>query len=148
MINLQIDKQYRVNEISAALQTAVEAALTDQGKSRESEISVMITGDAKLRKLNQQFLSKDHATDVLSFPSGGDGNYLGDIAISYPRAKAQAAVGGHRVQEELQLLTVHGVLHLLGHDHAEPEEKTRMWTAQERILRQLGVSPHVARQEA
>lgn len=148
MIHLQIDKRYRGSKISGVLQTAIQTALADQGKSPEAEVSLMITGDAKLRDLNKQFLGEDHATDVLSFPSGGDGNYLGDIAISYPRAKAQAAAGGHRVQQELQLLSVHGVLHLLGYDHAEPQDKVRMWAAQERILRKLGVSAGVARQAA
>jgi probable rRNA maturation factor len=66
--------------------------------------------------------------------------YLGDIAISLPRATAQAEAAGHPVAAELQLLTVHGVLHLLGHDHAEPEEKAAMWAAQAAVLATLGVT--------
>ena len=65
--------------------------------------------------------------------------YLGDILISMPRASQQAAVAGHPLEAEVQLLVVHGVLHLLGYDHAEPEEKRRMWAAQADILSSLGL---------
>jgi probable rRNA maturation factor len=65
--------------------------------------------------------------------------YLGDVIISYPRALEQSAAAGHTVQDELQLLVVHGVLHLLGHDHATEEEKARMWADQQEILAGLGV---------
>lgn len=71
----------------------------------------LITTDAELRRLNTQFLQHDYATDVLSFPESND------IAISYPRAAAQAARHGHSVPRELQVLMLHGVLHLLGYDH-------------------------------
>jgi probable rRNA maturation factor len=80
---------------------------------------------------------------VLSFPSESDdpdseGRYFGDIAISYPRAHAQAAAGGHSANAELQLLAVHGVLHLLGHEHTAANQKKRMWRAQAEILAGLG----------
>jgi probable rRNA maturation factor len=74
-----------------------------------------ITGDAELRRLNRDFLGKDYPTDVLSFPSDGAG--LGDIAISRHRAAAQAAAFGHTLTRELQLLMLHGLLHLKGMDH-------------------------------
>jgi probable rRNA maturation factor len=83
---------------------------------------------------------------VLSFPAGevmpgmaeaGLAAYLGDVAISVARAAAQAAAGGHSLAAELQLLTVHGVLHLLGHDHDEPAAKAAMWAAQTAVLTQL-----------
>jgi probable rRNA maturation factor len=66
--------------------------------------------------------------------------YLGDVLISYQRAQVQAAAGGHPVEDELQLLVVHGVLHLLGFDHAEETEKAKMWAEQSKILSQLGCS--------
>jgi probable rRNA maturation factor len=69
----------------------------------------------------------------------GEPTYLGDVVISYPRAKEQAVSAGHLVADELLLLVVHGVLHLLGYDHAAPGEKRKMWAAQTDILRQLGV---------
>jgi probable rRNA maturation factor len=80
---------------------------------------------------------------VLSFPAddtdpdSGE-RYIGDILISYPSAATQAASAGHTIREELQLLVVHGVLHLLGFDHAAPEEKTRMWEIQTQVLESLG----------
>jgi probable rRNA maturation factor len=95
-------------------------------------------------------MGEDAPTDVLSFPFGdlpsaarireaasqpGQPTYLGDIAISFPRAKEQAAAAGHSVEAELRLLVVHGVLHLLGHDHAGPADRARMWQAQEEILK-------------
>ncbi len=64
--------------------------------------------------------------------------YLGDVIISYPRAQAQAQAGGHALPAELQLLVVHGVLHLLGHDHGAPAEKEAMWALQAEILQRLG----------
>jgi probable rRNA maturation factor len=92
--------------------------------------------------LNRQYLGVDAPTDVLSFPVGevdpeSEALYLGDILISYPQALAQAEAAGHPVQAELQLLVVHGTLHLLGYDHAEEDEKTLMWKAQDEILARL-----------
>jgi probable rRNA maturation factor len=65
--------------------------------------------------------------------------YLGDVVISVPRAAAQAREAGHSLEAEAQLLVIHGVLHLLGHDHAEAQEKDRMWAAQAEILERLGL---------
>lgn len=80
---------------------------------RGREVACLITSDAELRRLNRQFLGKNHATDVLSFPSV-DG---GEIAISIDRAKAQAAEHGHRAADEVRILMLHGLLHLAGMDH-------------------------------
>ncbi len=71
----------------------------------------LITTDAELRRLNLRYLQHDYATDVLSFPESND------IAISYPRALAQAALHGHSADLELRVLLLHGLLHLLGYDH-------------------------------
>ena len=71
----------------------------------------LITTDAELRRLNLRFRRKDYPTDVLSFPESND------IAISWPRAKAQAAHYGHSPADEVRVLMLHGVLHLLGMDH-------------------------------
>ncbi|WP_321477454.1 rRNA maturation RNase YbeY [uncultured Paludibaculum sp.] len=77
----------------------------------------LITGDEELRRLNREFRASDYATDVLSFPSGSPVGPLGDIAISTERAQAQAAENGHSTPTEIQILLLHGLLHLLGHDH-------------------------------
>lgn len=77
----------------------------------------LIANDAELRRLNREFRKKDYATDVLSFPSGQALGFLGDIAISFERAECQAAEYRHSAEEEIKILMLHGVLHLLGMDH-------------------------------
>jgi probable rRNA maturation factor len=80
----------------------------------------LITNNRSLRKLNQQFLGHDYATDVLSFPSGdgnSPGDSLGDLAISVEKAEAQAVEFGHSRLDEVRILMLHGLLHLLGFDH-------------------------------
>ena len=81
----------------------------------------LISGDAELRRLNRDFRGKDYPTDVLSFPAGpwpqAPGPRLGDVAISLPRARAQARRSGHSITQEIRILMLHGVLHLLGMDH-------------------------------
>lgn len=76
----------------------------------------LITDDEELRELNLRFRKKNQPTDVLSFPAGG-GPLLGSLAISYDRARAQAAEFRHRTEEEIRILMLHGVLHLNGMDH-------------------------------
>jgi len=142
MIHLVVDKRYQAMRLRPLLKMTADTALEYQGFEPSASMSLVLTGDAKLKKLNTQFLGENHATDVLSFPSGdsfapGHSGYLGDVVISLPRARAQAKVGGHHLRSELQLLTVHGILHLLGYDHATPAEKKRMWAAQDEILRKL-----------
>lgn len=143
MITLEISEDYRFQLNSHVLKSA-QITLQHQLISPDSEVTIVITGDEQLRKLNQEFRDFDAPTDVLSFPADftdpeTEAPYLGDIVISYPRAEQQAAVVGHSVVNELQLLVVHGVLHLLGYDHASTQEKNEMWTAQKEILVQLGL---------
>lgn len=77
----------------------------------------LVSDDRELRRLNRNFRGKDFPTDVLSFPSDGKSSYLGDIAISVDRAAESAGTYGHSVEEEVQILLLHGLLHLLGMDH-------------------------------
>lgn len=93
-------------------------------KRLESEVAggrsfcCLVTNDKELQRLNRQFRKKDYATDVLSFRALGDpDSALGEIAISFDRAKEQAVELGHAVGDEVALLMLHGVLHLLGMDH-------------------------------
>jgi probable rRNA maturation factor len=131
-------------EITPVLLQAARLTLEQQGLPAESSLSIVLSDDKQLQALNRQFLEIDEPTDVLSFPAGqidpesGEA-YLGDIVISYERALAQATQAGHSVEAELQLLVVHGVLHLLGYDHAEPDEKAAMWAAQSEALTRLGL---------
>jgi probable rRNA maturation factor len=141
-IHAHIDEDFAGEVNPKLLRDAAKAVLTQQAAAAGS-LSIAVSGDETLHALNKQHLGHDQPTDVLSFPSDTDdpdeqGRYFGDIVISYPRAFAQAQSGSHAVEAELQLLTVHGVLHLLGHDHAEPDEKARMWQAQAVILEELG----------
>jgi probable rRNA maturation factor len=134
------------------LERAAQAALEHQGASSESELSILLTDDARLQALNQKYLGIDAPTDVLSFPASETdpetgAPYLGDILISVPRAQAQAEAAGHPLEAEVQLLVVHGVLHLLGHDHADANEKARMWKAQAEILERLGLGKIQIREE-
>ena len=77
----------------------------------------LITNDEELQALNKQFLDHDYPTDVLSFPSVGPYGSIGDIAISWDRAKDQASEYGHTTEQEIRILMLHGVLHLSGMDH-------------------------------
>jgi probable rRNA maturation factor len=126
------------------LQRAAQAALQYQAEAPDVELSIVLTDNERLHELNLNYLGVDSPTDVLSFPASETDpetgtRYLGDILISVPRAQAQADAAGHPLESEVQLLVVHGVLHLMGHDHAEPEEKERMWKAQSEILESLGL---------
>jgi probable rRNA maturation factor len=143
MIHFTIEKRYSEMQLEPLLQRAAETAMAHQGLPADSEMSLVVTGDAELQKLNLQFLGEDRSTDVLSFPAeveAGPGAYLGDVVISLPRARAQAKAGGHPIEAELQLLAVHGILHLAGHDHATAQQKNDMWAAQSEILKQLGLA--------
>ena len=111
------------------------APSSDSPAASKSEVAqgrpfdCLITGDAELRRLNREFLGKDYPTDVLSFPGPDPAEAaathrrpaaarpLGDIAISFPRARAQARAFGHDTGQEIQILMLHGLLHLLGMDH-------------------------------
>lgn len=134
------------------LVTAVTTTLHHQQISPPAELTVLLSDDQQLHQLNRDFRQVDSPTDVLSFPGGATlpgmpMPYLGDIAISVPTATRQAAQAGHDLKAELQLLAIHGTLHLLGHDHAEPDGKAAMWAAQQTILDQLGLN-HVKATEA
>mgnify|MGYP000877329369 CR=1 FL=1 len=88
-----------------------------QDVARGRQFCCLITNDAELQRLNREFLGNDYPTDVLSFPTGARDGVLGEIAISIDRAKEQAAEHGHTSDEEIRILMLHGVLHLLGMDH-------------------------------
>jgi probable rRNA maturation factor len=144
-INLKIDSAFAQQVDRAGLRAAARAALKQQQAPGPAALSLLVSTDATLHRLNAEFLKEDHPTDVLSFPSDASGEsdpdtgvrYYGDIAISLPTARAQAKAARHPLLAELQLLAVHGVLHLLGHDHARAREKAKMWQAQADILAAL-----------
>lgn len=101
-------KRRTVREAAARLRAEVA-----QGR----EFVVLITGDEELRRLNRTFRNKDETTDVLSFPTAEGAMEWGEIAISAGRAKEQAEARGHELEQEITILMLHGLLHLMGFDH-------------------------------
>jgi probable rRNA maturation factor len=142
MIHIESSVQPQPVE-SDLIERAALAVLAQE--SKEGELTVFLSDDAQLHELNLEFLGVDAPTDVLSFPASETDPetgkpYLGDVIISAARAEEQARSAGHPLEAEVQLLVVHGVLHLLGYDHAEPEEKERMWSLQAKALETLGLA--------
>lgn len=131
---------------------AVNAALEAEGIAEPCEVSVLLTNDVGIRKLNREFREVDAATDVLSFPANEfdagsfnlenaerspetDRVVLGDMALSLEHAVAQGEEFGHGTKREIQYLTVHSVLHLLGYDHVdEGMMKKQMRTREKEIM--------------
>lgn len=107
-------------------------ALSAADPRSRATVSVLLCGDARMRRLNRDFRRIDRPTDVLSFPSGEPG-FLGDVAIDVPYAARQARKRGHTVGREVQLLLAHGVLHLLGYDHETDEGE--MFLLQRKVVR-------------
>ena len=109
-----------------------------------AEISVTFVDNEQIRELNAQYRNKDTSTDVLSFPMGEDGVYdinhdtgakiLGDIVISMETAQEQAERYGHGLDREVGYLTAHSMLHLLGYDHMEEEDKKKMRAKEKEII--------------
>jgi probable rRNA maturation factor len=130
------------------LRRAAEAVLRCQSCAQSCELCVLVTDDETSRWLNRRHRGVDAPTDVLAFPNEAQGcfvdppglpHYLGDVAISFPRAEVQAAEASNELSAELQLLVIHGVLHLLGYDDQTRLERDRMWRAQQAVLDDLGV---------
>ncbi len=99
---------------------------------RTTEVSLAIVGDARMRTLNARYRGHRETTDVLSFP--GDGRFLGEILISLPQARRQAVQYGVSLASEIELLVVHGLLHLDGHEHQRPAARRRMQALERRLL--------------
>lgn len=145
IVDVQSTRRYPL-PFARAVAAAANEAMTFESVSNGAAVTLLLTDEEYIRELNRQFRDEDYSTDVLSFPAGepmpGDENlleYLGDIAISVPIAERQAAGKGHDTVSELQLLAVHGILHLLGYDHLDPAEKKTMWEKQALILKKLGI---------
>ncbi len=105
--------------------------------ARGRQFGCLIARDNELQRLNREFLGNDYPTDVLSFPSGARDGVLGEIAISVDRAKEQAAEFGHTTDEEIRILMLHGLLHLLGMDHER--DRGRMRREETRWRMELGL---------
>lgn len=151
-IEAQIDEEFRAQVQPELVRQTALATLIHQRIEQPCELAVVVTDDEALHELNRRYRDVDAPTDVLAFPDEACGpfvgapglpRYLGDVIISFPRAEAQALESGHDVQAELQLLIVHGVLHLLGYDDVMAERRAQMWAAQTEVLQALGVEVHL-----
>ena len=104
------------------------------------EVSVTLLDDGDIRAMNRDYLSMDRVTDVIAFTLSGEGEPLiGDVYIGYDQARRQAEEAGVDPAEELVRLTVHGTLHVLGHDHPEGPERldSAMWSLQEELVARI-----------
>jgi probable rRNA maturation factor len=128
------------------LKLVLETAARTLDLPKETVIVLTLTGDDQLREYNRRYRGVDAPTDVLAFASReeptdprfkappGTQDWLGDVVISLNRAREQAHEAGHPIDHEVRLLAVHGLLHLVGYDHAEPEEEIVMTALTNRIL--------------
>ena len=131
------------------LRAVCAAALAGEGVSGSVVLTVTLVDDDEMREINRRHRDVDRPTDVLSFPLIDDADAfalppgipreLGDVVVSYPRAVAQAEEYGHSVARELAYLIVHGVLHILGHDHEVPAEQAVMRAREEATLTVVGL---------
>lgn len=133
-----------VNEIKRAIELIV-----DLYDVTENEVSITLTTDEIIHNLNKNYRGIDRPTDVLSFAFresdepeivNSESDILGDIIISVERATSQAHDYGHSLKREIVFLTVHGMLHLLGYDHIDDDDRIEMENEQSFIMDKLGIS--------
>lgn len=153
-VDVRIDPLFRRRLKAAWLRAVAHLALEREGLQTPAEVGLTVTDDATLRSLNARYRGLDEPTDVLAFGLAegqasrlsGSGPFalppsgriqLGDIVLSYPLAERQARQAGHSVEHEAAILVAHGVLHLLGYDHAGPEEERVMFGKQEAVVAAL-----------
>jgi len=146
-VSIEIANESGADVDSDAIQSVARHALDEMGVNPLAELSVLLVDAEYMAELNHRWMDGDGPTDVLAFPmdessvdhgpgeaTGGEPALLGDIVLCPEVAAKQAAAAGHTPADELALLTVHGVLHLLGYDHAEPDEEREMFGLQGRLL--------------
>jgi len=141
-IEVNNESGYEVDEAEFA--ALARSVLDAMHVHPQTELSIMLVGTEVMTELHAQWMDEPGPTDVLSFPMdelrpGRDGDVtpaglLGDVVLCPEVAAGQARAAGHSTAEELLLLTTHGILHLLGYDHAEPEEEKEMFALQRQLL--------------
>lgn len=136
-----------VRGLSALCREGAAAALAATGVPGRPplEVAFLLTDDEALRLLNRDYRGRNKPTNVLSFPAGEGGGpgglrHLGDIALAYETVRREAAEQGKAIRHHLLHLVVHGMLHLLGHDHEDPAEAERMESLERRVLAGLGIA--------
>ena len=143
-MSVEINNESAVPVDEAAIQRLAVYALDQLHVHPDAELAIVFVDEAAMEQLHVQWMDEPGPTDVLSFPldelrPGSDdeltpAGLLGDIVLCPQVAAPQARTAGHSTQDELNLLTAHGILHLLGFDHAEPEEEKEMFGIQREIL--------------
>lgn len=143
MLNLIVPNSYAKQLDYKRLFLVWEESLKQLNLPKKASATLRITNNSLIRQFNKSWRNENAVTDVLSFenaytdPETGE-EYLGDIIISFQKAKQQAQVGGHPVQTEIEMLFVHGILHLVGYDHGDKEEWQSMTEMQNLILNKIG----------
>jgi probable rRNA maturation factor len=128
-VNVFLANEQRLSADEARLSALARHTLEQEGIAGSAELSVLMVDADHIKRLNARFAGNDYATDVLAFPMMEDDeatSMLGDIVIAPEVAKQNAERLGHSLDEELEVLLVHGILHLLGYDHQGTEDKARM----------------------
>ncbi|MER7280799.1 rRNA maturation RNase YbeY [Dactylosporangium sp. NPDC000244] len=145
-MSIEIANESGVDVNSDTILAVARHALDEMGVHPLAELSILCVDVEYMTELNHRWMDGDGPTDVLAFPmdegsvdhgpgeGAGEPALLGDIVLCPEVAAKQAAAAGHAAIDELALLTVHGILHLLGYDHAEPEEEAEMFGLQARLL--------------
>lgn len=139
MLDFSIPRKYRALIETDRLTFAFQMSVEMLGLNPQTSAALKITDNASIRKLNKAYRGLDEATDVLSFENDfidleTGARFIGDIVISIEKAQAQAAERGFSLQEELEMLLVHAVLHLNGYDHLEEADLEEMSSLQDEIL--------------
>lgn len=142
-MNIELTNLATANCDEERIKDIARYSLNRLGIHPDSELSISLVDENEMSTLHLQWMDEPGATDVLSFPmdemrpnSAADGpGVVGDIVLCPSFAERQAKEAGHSLQDELELLTVHGVLHLLGYDHRESEEKRIMFDLQDEYLK-------------
>jgi len=145
-INVLIDKGFDGCPAPRWLENIARQVLEAQGAGAEAEMGLLIATQERVKELNRDYLGEDVPTDVLAFSAREEGDglpfihppdgllHLGEVIIAYPQAVIQAEEHGHPVKKELAVLLIHGVLHLLGYDHGQPDSERRMRAREAELL--------------
>jgi probable rRNA maturation factor len=134
--------QHKVSIETSFIRDIVMSALRIEGYPQPPDVSVALVDDAYIRVLNREYRGVDQPTDVLAFPMESEGGTrgdpaLGDIVISLERAREQARQFKHPIRREVALLTVHGLLHLLGYEDDSEAGASAMWSKQKQLLERI-----------
>ena len=144
MVQFEINQQAGKAITRKMVQTWLDKIVKTLKIKSNFEISFGVVGDTAIRQMNKSYRGKDKVTDVLSFPEKNSlgrysaQGYLGEIIICYPQTVRRAKKAGHTVAQELELLFVHGFMHLLGYDHETVAQAKKMEKLEERILASRG----------